>query len=271
MLYYRGQSGENGQKEALAIVGSRRATAYGKSAARRLAEQLAERGIIVVSGLALGIDSAAHQGALTKEAVTWAFLGCGLDRIYPAENRKLAEEIVKKGALISEYPPGTPPEAAHFPARNRLISGCARGVVVVEAAQRSGALITVDFALEQGREVFAVPGSIFSEQSKGAHHLLKSGAKLVEGVEDIWSEIPGWEQFAMLPSSGRQQHQAQSTLSLSPEHEQILDLLSDEPLHIDQMILKTPLSSEKISLILLELEFGGKILHLPGQYYVLSR
>ena len=154
ILYYKGQLRPS--KEALAIVGSRRATAYGKAAARFLSREVAAKGIVIVSGLARGIDTAAHEGALASHGETWAFLGSGLDRIYPPENSKLAERILENGAILSEFTPGTPPEPRHFPARNRLISGCSRGVVVVEAAVRSGALITVDFALEQGREVFAI-------------------------------------------------------------------------------------------------------------------
>ncbi len=166
LLYYMGNLSQ--PKEAIAIVGARRATPYGRAAAEAISKELAQNEIIVVSGLARGIDTAAHKGALSGNGITWAVLGCGLNFMYPPENKKLAEDIIEKnGALFSEFMPEMAPEPQLFPMRNRLISGMSRGVVVVEAALKSGALITVDFALEQGREVFAVPGPIFSEQSKG--------------------------------------------------------------------------------------------------------
>ncbi|WP_459929615.1 DNA-processing protein DprA [Desulfosporosinus burensis] len=268
LLYYRGQL--QGSPEGLAIVGSRQATSYGKAVARLLARDAVARGFVIVSGLARGIDTAAHQGALDNGGVTWAFLGCGLDRIYPLENKKLAEGISEKGALISEFVPGAPPNAAHFPARNRLISGCSRGVVVVEAAERSGALITVDFALEQGREVFAVPGPIFSEVSRGPHHLLRQGAKIVEGIEDICHELPLGSQFVGQISPTKEPL-PKEVISTDNEHQLILEQLSDVPLHIDQITIHSTLSVSSISLALLELQLGGKVIQLPGQHYVLAR
>lgn len=269
LLYYRGQL--LGDAEGLAIVGSRQATAYGKAVARTLARDATARGIVIMSGLARGIDTAAHQGAVDSGGVTWAFLGSGLDRIYPFENKKLAERILEKGAVISEFVPNAPPNATHFPARNRLISGCSRGVVVVEAAQRSGALITVDFALEQGREVFAVPGPIFSEVSRGPHHLLRQGAKIVEGIEDICNELPLWSQYVGQISPTKKVLSKESISSAHREHESILKQLSDVPLHIDQITIHSKLPVSSISLALLELQLGGKIIQLPGQYYVLAR
>lgn len=269
LLYYRGQL--QGSVEGLAIVGSRKATSYGKAVARVLARDAVARGIVIISGLARGIDTAAHQGALENGGVTWAFLGCGLDRIYPLENRKLAEEILERGALISEFVPGAPPNAAHFPARNRLISGSSRGVVVVEAAERSGALITVDFALEQGREVFAVPGPIFSEVSRGPHHLLRQGAKIVEGIDDICNELPLWSQYVGHISVNREPLSKEVISSNSKEHESILEQLSDVPMHIDQITIHSTLPVTSISLALLELQLGGKVIQLPGQHYVLAR
>lgn len=269
LLYYRGQL--QGDAKGLAIVGSRQATAYGKAVARNLARDAVARGIVIISGLARGIDTAAHQGAVDSDGVTWAFLGCGLDRIYPLENRKLAEGIIKKGALISEFVPGAPPNAAHFPARNRLISGSSLGVVVVEAAQRSGALITVDFALEQGREVFAVPGPIFSEVSRGPHHLLRQGAKIVEGIDDICSELPLATQYVGQISSYKKNLPKEGVGPAHKEHDSILEQLSDVPLHIDQITIHSTLSVSSISLALLELQLGGKIEQLPGQHYVLVR
>ena len=279
LLYYRGKL--EPAAEALAVVGSRRATAYGKAAATHLAKEVARRGVVIVSGLARGIDTAAHQGALAANGVTWAFLGCGLDTVYPAENQRLAAQITERGALISEFAPGTPPEPGNFPARNRLISGAARGVLVVEAAQRSGALITVDLALEQGREVFAVPGPIFSEMSLGPHQLLRMGAKIVENADDIWTEIGVWSDAGMpeaavasayAPDPGKKVSGSGAPATGQPElHQKLLELLSDVPLHIDRIAMGCPLSAPEVALGLLELELAGKILQLPGQHYVLKR
>ncbi|MFZ3101951.1 MAG: DNA-processing protein DprA [Desulfitobacteriaceae bacterium] len=280
ILYYKGQL--RPAKEALAIVGSRRATAYGRAAAGFLSREVAAKGIVIVSGLARGIDTAAHEGALAAHGETWAFLGSGLERIYPPENSKLAQRILDNGALLSEFTPGTPPEARHFPARNRLISGCSRGVVVVEAAEKSGALITVDFALEQGREVFAVPGPIFSEMSKGTHYLLRLGAKLVARTEDIWAEIPLWSEGSAVKSNEKMGKTSSNTTNLTrvkatlnmTDQEiglAVLDLLSDTPLHIDQIVLSSTYSASGIALTLLELQLGGKIEQLPGQCYILAR
>jgi DNA protecting protein DprA len=269
ILFYRGHL--QGNTEVLAVVGSRQATAYGKSAARILARDAAAKEIVIASGLARGIDTAAHQGSLEGGGITWAFLGCGLDRVYPPENRLLAAEILKKGALISEFTVGTPPQAVHFPARNRLISGCSRGVVVVEAAERSGALITVDFALEQGREVFAVPGPIFSKVSRGPHHLLRQGAKIAEGIDDILNELPDWSQPVRQVSGHKKQIEETGPQDGIEEHRSILRQLSDVPLHIDQITMHSTLPASSISLALLELQLDGKILQLPGQHYVLAR
>jgi DNA processing protein len=267
LLYYRGSL--VGNSEVLAIVGSRQATAYGKASAHLLAREAATQGIIVASGLARGIDTSAHQGAIEGGGGTWAFLGCGLDQVYPRENSGLAKEIVEKGAVISEFPPGTPPLANNFPARNRLISGCSKGVVVVEAAKRSGAMITVDFALEQGREVFAVPGPIFSPLSRGPHSLLRQGAKLIEGINDIKNEFPSLTsgKKEMLVNNASRKN----AISEGEEHRLILQLLSDVPLHIDQLAIHSTLPVTTLSLALLELQLEGKIKQLPGQNYVLDR
>ncbi|MDR3602850.1 MAG: DNA-processing protein DprA [Desulfosporosinus sp.] len=271
LLYYRGQL--RGDAEVLAFVGSRQATTYGKSAARVLARDAAAKGIVIASGLARGIDTAAHQGALDNKGVTWAFFGCGLDRVYPSENRRLAEDILERGALISEFTPGTPPNALHFPARNRLISGCSCGVVVVEAAEKSGALITVDFALEQGREVFAVPGPIFSPVSRGPHHLIRQGAKIVAGIDDICNELPVWSNYANQVSFNKKflPGEKEKGLSGDRDYDSILQQLSDVPLHIDQITIHSTLPVSTISLALLELQLGGKVIQLPGQHYVLAR
>ena len=271
LLYYRGRISVGAK--GLAMVGSRQATAYGKAAADKLAREAAQHGLVVISGLARGIDTAAHQGALAAGGETWAFLGCGVDLIYPPENQRLAQQIMANGAVLSEFIPGTTPEPNHFPARNRLISGCAAGVVVVEAGLKSGAMITVDFALDQGREVFAVPGPIFSEMSRGTHHLLRSGAKLVEELADIIAEIPAWDEV-QLPkmSSKRIEPEGRNRIEAFIPHEaEILALLSDVPLHIDQVALQCSLIPEEVPLALLELQLAGKIEQLPGQRYVLAR
>lgn len=278
LLYYKGnlEAGEEG----IALVGSRKATPYGKAAAGLLGKELVKQGIVVVSGLARGIDTAAHKGAISGQGKTWAILGSGLDYLYPPENQKLAEQIILQGAIISEFPPSVPPEPQFFPMRNRIISGVARGVVVVEAATRSGALITVDFALEQGREVFAVPGPIFSEQSKGCHQLLRQGAKLVEGVEDILSEL-------MIESRGRNfvneisyasdmdsdedNNDIRKEINPTQGQQEILAFLSDLPLHIDQIAMQSSLTASEVALVLLELQLNGEIEQLPGQRYVLAR
>jgi len=269
LLYYRGRLRR--ESEVLAIVGSRQATAYGKAAARVLARDAAAKGIVIASGLARGIDTAAHQGALDSGGITWAFMGCGLDRVYPLENQRLAEDIIDKGAVFSEFTPGTPPLATNFPARNRLISGCSRGVLVVESAEKSGALITVDFALEQGREVFAVPGPIFSPMSRGTHQLLRQGAKLVEEIEDIWNEVPNWSKNERPVSIKTKLLPKEEALSEEMDHGSILQQLSDVPLHIDHITVHSTLSVSSISLALLELQLGGKVIQLPGQHYVLAR
>lgn len=275
LLYYKGHLSPG--KESLAIVGARRATAYGRAAAEALAKEISGQGIIVTSGLARGIDTAAHQGALAEQGITWAVMGCGLDYMYPPENKKMADEIIANhGAIWSEFSPGTPPEPRLFPMRNRLISGMSRGVVVVEAALKSGALITVDFALEQGREVFAVPGPIFSQTSRGTNNLIRQGAKLIEGYEDILTEIPVLAQVGSSPKNSVSVNscsaslQARTDLLLSPEQVRILQMLSDQPTHIDQITLKSGVSPEQIPLLLLELQLAGRIEQLSGQIYVLA-
>lgn len=283
LLFYKGIL--NPSQEGIAIVGSRRATPYGKAAASYLAKEIVESDYVIVSGLARGIDTAAHQGALEGKGLTWAFLAGGLDSIYPAENIRLASLIMEKGALISEYPPGMPPEPGHFPARNRLISGSSRGVVVVEAAERSGSLITADFALEQGREVFAVPGPIFNEQSTGAHQLIKMGAKLVTNKEDILNELPSDRaknttvhnriQIINGKNNITDMTEKKKLKELTIEEDsiwgEILACLGDVPLHIDRLTALCSVSAQEIALGLLELQLAGRIIQLPGQNYVLQR
>lgn len=188
IIYFRGEVLLE-DNIAVAVVGSRRATDYGLGNAERLGFELASRGVTVISGLARGIDTAAHKGALRAGGRTIAVLGSGLDVMYPSENKRLADEITRYGAVISEFEPDAPPARHNFPKRNRIISGLSLGVVIVEAAKRSGSLITADFALEQGREVFALPGKVGSFTSEGTHNLIKQGAKLIESIEDIVEEL----------------------------------------------------------------------------------
>ncbi len=254
LIYYRGQLPEH--ESLLAIVGARQATAYGKNAARMLAAQLAEAGYWVVSGAARGIDTASHLGALTRGA-TIAVLGCGVDVCYPPENRKLLQQIREQGAVISEYMPGTRPYPGFFPARNRIISGLARGVIVVEAAERSGALITADCALEEGRDVYAVPGSIFSKTSVGTHRLIQQGAKLVQGLPDILQE------YDFLPKPCPKEER------LDPDERRIYDLLRpDTSVSLEELVIKTRLTLSAITYIILQLELRGLVVQHGNQSYV---
>ncbi|MDD5475800.1 MAG: DNA-processing protein DprA [Syntrophales bacterium] len=256
----------------LAIVGSRRSTAQGVYICDRISRELALKGVTIVSGMARGIDSAAHRGALSVRGKTTAILGSGLDVIYPPENRKLYEAICDNGTVISEYPFGTRPMAHNFPRRNRIISGMSHGVVVVEAAEKSGSLITARMALEQGREVFAVPGSIESGTSRGTNSLIKEGAKLVQNVEDILNEIipqldcPGKIQPAVKPS-GTENNGRPSTDSLCEEHLNILRLIGDTPVHLDSLTDRSNLSVNRLLDILLILEMRGHVRQLPGRYF----
>jgi len=264
LLYVRGKLKEE-DVDALAIVGTRRATTYGKLVARRLAHELGREGITIVSGMARGIDTMAHQGALEVGARTIAVLGCGIDIVYPPENRKLMEEIIERGAVISEFPLGSLPDAPNFPQRNRIISGLSKGVLVVEAPLRSGALITADFALEQGREVFAVPGQINSPNSQGVNRLIKEGAKLVESAEDILEEF----NFSY-PRKLKRENADNETLSLSPEEKKVFNLLKDTPVHIDFIIEASGLAASKVAEVLMRLEIRGLIREIPGKLFVRS-
>ena len=248
---------------AIAIVGSRRCTHYGRAVSARLSKDLADRGLTVVSGLARGIDSAAHAGALDGGGDTVAVLGCGIDHIYPPENARLFQRLHEQGGILSEYPPGTQPLKGHFPGRNRIISGLCRGVLVVEAAQRSGSLITAEFALDQGREVFAVPGAVHTEGSQGVNRLLKDGAHLVTGAEDILAVLRPHLPLAPKP------HRAPCSIEPLPEPERtVYDKLGPEPLHIDQLARKCALTPMDLSAILLHLELAGAVQQLPGMYFV---
>jgi len=257
LLYLKGEA-ELLNTPSIAIVGARRASFYGLKIATKLATNLAELGITVVSGLARGIDAAAHKGALQANGNTIGVLGCGLDIVYPSENQKLYAEVEKQGALISEFPLGTPPLSQNFPVRNRLISGLSLGVVVVEAALRSGSLITARLALEQGREVFAVPGPINNFYSRGTHALIKQGAKLVENVMDVVEELN------LSVSKDTSQH---SNIKLDPVSERILSLLHT-PKYLDEIALNLNENVVELSSILTLLEVQGLVKQLPGKQYI---
>ena len=277
-LYVKGRLKED--DISIAVVGSRMASTYGKFSTERLCRELAINGITVVSGMARGIDSAAHRGALAGKGRTIAVLGCGLDTVYPPENQELYEQIVSKGAVITEYPFGTPPSGSNFPARNRIISGISLGVVVVEANEKSGSLITARLALDQGREVFAVPGSIDSAGSRGTHKLIKQGAKLIENVRDILDEIlPQVEirskddrpEESILPQDkGEEARPEERSVAggLTDTEKSILQSISSKALDIDSIITSTGLKPNEVLNILLTLELRGIIKQLPGKKFM---
>ena len=261
VLYLKGSLQERDQA-AVAIVGSRRLTPYGRAVAERIASDLASRGLTIVSGLARGIDSAAHRGALAAEGRTLAVLGSGLGRMYPPEHRGLAERIAASGAVLSEFPLTTPPHAGNFPRRNRLISGLALGVVVVEAGLESGALITAGYALEQGREVFAVPGPVTAPTSRGCHRLIKQGARLVETWKDVWEELTS--RLGPPPGLGKKGEEAQPPAG---EEERLYRLLEGGPLQIDELITQSGLPPSRIAPLLLSLVMKGLLEERPGKVF----
>ena len=248
----------------LAMVGSRSPTPAGRATAREFAAWFARTGLTVTSGLAVGIDAASHEGALLAGGITVAVFGTGLDRVYPPENTGLATRIRECGALVSEFPPGTRPLRANFPRRNRLISGLSLGTLVVEAARDSGSLITARFAAEQGREVFAIPGSIHSPVSRGCHQLIRDGAKLVEEAADVLSEL----NISLTPEAlTTKAAAAGSPPVMDKEYEMLLDALGFEPATIDVLVARTGLPGESIASMLLILELEGRVAALPGGRY----
>ena len=242
---------------SLAIVGSRNPTPQGARNAERFAAALAEAGLTITSGLALGIDAAAHRGSLAAAGGMVAFIGTGLDRMYPAANQQLALEISVKGSIISEFPLGTPPAAANFPRRNRLIAGFSRGVLVVEATVDSGSLITARLAVEQGREVFAMPGSIHSPQSRGCHKLIKQGAKLVETVQDVLDEL----RWHNAPAN-----ETAAAAGAEDAHG-LLQSMGFDPCSVDELAKRCALAADGLAVILLQLELDGRVAALPGGRY----
>ena len=255
----------------IAMVGSRQASTYGKYTTEKISRELSIKGITIVSGLARGIDAAAHRGALTGQGRTIAVMGSGLDVIYPPENKKLFVEIVQNGAVISEYPLGTPPLASNFPARNRIISGMSYGVVVVEAGEKSGSLITARLALEQGREVFAVPGSIDSAGARGTNKLIKQGAKLIENIDDILEDILPQIEKTAPPSATSVESTVEIeipiTTKLSAIEQIIIDLISTNNLQVDEIIAATELATAEALSSLMSLELKGIIKQHPGKFF----
>ena len=268
VLYVKGALTEADDK-AVAIVGSRSASDYGRRVARDLARGLASFGFTVVSGMARGIDGTAHETALNCHGRTIAVLGSGVERAYPPEHDKLYQRIAEQGAVISELPMATKPMAFNFPARNRLISGLSLGVVVVEATEKSGSLITASLAVDQGREVFAVPGEVGSSRSRGAHRLIRQGAKLVETVNDIIEEIA--PQLARSSGSVGKTEARQLPLSSSEAVQKIFALLQARSLQIDEIIESSGLGSAQVLGILLDLELQGYLRQLPGKVYTIER
>ena len=267
---------EPSDRQAVAIVGSRQATPYGFRITETLAGELSALGFTILSGFARGIDAAAHRAALAAGGRTIAVLGCGLDVDYPPGHASLHAEIAGSGAVLTEFAPGTPPRATNFPRRNRIISGLALGVVVVEAAEDSGSLITARLALEQGREVFAVPGPIDVPTSRGPHGLLKQGAKLVETVDDIVEELlPQLERPLLRPAQAAGPAPAcrrrTAAHDLTPGERAVLGLVGKEPLHLDDLTEQSRLPAAEVARILLGLELKALVDQLPGQQYCLKK
>jgi DNA processing protein len=266
-LFVHGNPRILGQPQ-LAIVGSRNPSASGKESAHGFAHALASIGLTITSGLAIGIDAEGHEGALAGGGQTIAVAGTGLDRVYPARHHALAHRIAQQGALVSEFTPNTPARAGHFPRRNRIISGLSLGTLVVEAAMQSGSLITAHQAIEQGREVFAIPGSIHNPLSRGCHALIRQGAKLVETAQDIMEELEPLLGYLYEPTSiGATPPIEKPHHPLDAEHQQLLGNVGFDPAPIDQIIRQSGLTAEAVSSMLLVLELEGHVLSAPGGRY----
>lgn len=266
-LYVRGDF-KNEDRLSVAIIGSRSATNYGRQITETISKELSSLGITIVSGMARGIDSFAHQSALDAGGRTIAALGCGIDIVYPPENKGLMMRIKDSGAVISEFPFGTPPEAVNFPQRNRLISGISLGTVVIEAADDSGSLITANYAVEQGRELFAVPGNVTSRMSKGSNSLIKKGAKLINSADDIIEElIP---QLKGELKDIRSLKNSAAIANLSDEERLIFDNISLEPKHIDRLTIESKIPASKASALLMNLELKGAVKRLSGNMFIRS-
>jgi DNA processing protein len=262
ILYLRGAFSPE-DSWAVAIVGTRAVTAYGRQVTEEIATTLAHNGVTIVSGLARGVDAVAHSAALKAGGRTLAVLGSGVDRIYPPEHRGLAEKIMSQGAVLSDYAPGTPPESANFPPRNRIISGLSLAVVVIEAAETSGALITSSFAAEHGREVFAVPGNIFAPQSKGTNRLIANGAKPMLAVQDILE--------ALDLTRNIERREIRKVLPADPTEAALFQLIGAEPLHVDDIRAQTGLPIDRVSSTLTMMELKGMVRQVGGMQYVAVR
>lgn len=275
-LYVRGDLTQACERPCLAVVGSRRCSTYGVNVAESLSRDLAAHGLTIVSGLARGIDAAGHRGALEANGLTVAVVGTGLETTYPKEHKKLEEQIIAHGAVISEFPLGTPPLPQNFPYRNRILSGLCFGVLIVEASEHSGSLITARLAYEQGREVFAVPGNITSQTSFGPNFLIKDGAKLVQIWRDVVEELPREIKERLLgverPASSTSQAKVQpifESVELSETERKVLDILSaDVPAHVDQLLISSEMSSPELMSALLGLEMKDRIRQLPGKSFI---
>jgi DNA processing protein len=259
----KGQLTASDREWTIAIVGTRKATAYGRQAAETLSADLARNGITIVSGLALGIDAAAHEAALKAGGRTIGVLACGIDLVYPPSHAKLAARITEQGALLTETPVGSPPEGGNFPARNRIISGLSLGTIVVEADQTSGALITANRALEQGREVFAVPGNIFSRTSLGTNRLLKEGATLITSVDDVLEAL----NLKMIAAHT----EARAVIPEDATEAKLLSLISVEPTHVDEIVRASELPITQVSSTLAMMELKGMVRQVAGMQYVVAR
>jgi DNA processing protein len=262
VLYVRGTL-KTEDEWAVAVVGTRRISAYGRQVSEELAASLAQSGVTVVSGLARGVDAVAHQSALKAGGRTLAVLGSGVDRIYPPEHRGLAEQMLAHGALLSDYAPGTPPDASNFPPRNRIISGLSMAVVVVEAGETSGALITAQFAVDQGRDVFAVPGNILAPQSKGTNRLIQQGAQPLLAVRDLLETLD--------LNLATEQRSVRKVLPANEVEARLLGLLGPEPMHLDEIGQQTGLPIERVSATLVMMELKGLVRQVGGLNYVAVR
>jgi DNA processing protein len=260
ILYVRGEI-HPGDESSVAIVGTRRATPYGRQSAERIATELAQAGVTVVSGLARGVDAAAHRAALAAGGRTIAVLGSGPDVIYPAEHQRLAEQILESGAVISEFPPGAKPDARNFPARNRIISGMTLGTLVIEAPSRSGALITATFAADQGRDVFVIPGSIFAQSCEGTNGLLRDGARLVRNGADVLEDLG--------LTASTKSAASQNQLPLDADEQRLYGALGKEARHIDEVAEEAGLTAGAASALLLTMELKGLIRNYGAQHYVI--
>lgn len=266
-LYVKGKL--LGDEPSVGVVGSRKASGYGLSMAKKISSELSQYHICVISGMARGIDTAAHLGALSAGGRTIAILGCGLDIIYPPENRRLMEQIIQNGAVVSEYPPGVMPEPYHFPVRNRIVSGMSVGVLVVEAGEKSGSLITAQMALEQGRDVYALPGNIISTNSRGTNKLIQDGAKLVTSIEDILEEVFWFKNLEEKPTLGLSSSKNKNDLMdmLDKDEQNVMALLSIESLQIDEIQQKLACEMPLLHRVLLSLEMKGLVKREAGGKY----